>query len=42
MVSDVLLGNKLAFDLADDFDRFSGVVKKFDRMNWYLIDLNWQ
>ncbi|MGY6520640.1 MAG: Cache sensor protein [Mongoliitalea sp.] len=41
MISDVLLANKLEFDLSNEYDRFSGVVKKFDRMDWYLIDLNW-
>ncbi|GHB26882.1 hypothetical protein GCM10008106_04480 [Mongoliitalea lutea] len=42
MASDVILGNKLEFELTSDFDSFSGVVKKFDRMNWYLIDLSWK
>ncbi|UJP63726.1 PDC sensor domain-containing protein [Mongoliitalea daihaiensis] len=42
LVSDILLGNKREFNFQNDFDQFSGVVKKFDKMDWYLVDLTWR
>lgn len=42
LASEVLLGNKVDFYLKNDFYKFSGVIKKIERMNWYLIDLEWQ
>lgn len=42
LASDIILGDKNEFFIQEGFETFSGVVNKFEKMDWFLIDLSWQ